>query len=273
QGNVLWARRTGGVNYDRGTALAVDAATGSVAVAGAADYTFDINSSQSSIYVARYSDQGVLAWERKITPTEPDLYSGYGVAFDNRGGLYMTGDFQGNVTFGPTTLTAAEQDMYAVRFDSRGNAVWADRVGGSNTNFGAAIGLAVNTDPSGNAYFAGAVLGTVNFGSIVSQGNSVDMFVAKLNAGGTLTAARGAVAELPLSVYPNPAAGRATLVLPAGGGRLVLSDVLGRPVREQALPAVAGPCPVELTGLTPGLYLLRATLGNGQTASARLTVR
>ena len=39
------------------------------------------------------------------------------------------------------------------------------------------------------------------------------------------------------------------------------------------LPTAAGRCPVSVAGLAPGLYQLQATLGNGQSARAALTVR
>ncbi|GAA3999809.1 hypothetical protein GCM10022408_08510 [Hymenobacter fastidiosus] len=275
QGTVQWAQRFGvATNGDSGSSIAVDAA-GNVAVGGYTDYFYNGTEDGTSIFVGRYNSQGARLWSQKITPAETSYISGYGVAYDGKGGLYMTGNFLGSLTFGPTTLTAANTDngdLYAVRFDGQGKTVWADKVTSPGRDNGV-IGLDVATDGLGNAYVVGAVGGNATFGTIATSGVGINSFVAKLNAGGTITASRPALAALALSVYPNPASEQATLMLPVGGGQLVLTDALGRTVREQALPATAGACPVALTGLTPGLYQLRATLGNGQLASARLTVR
>ncbi|GAA3932207.1 SBBP repeat-containing protein [Hymenobacter algoricola] len=275
QGTVQWAQRFGvATNGDSGSSIAVDAA-GNVAVGGYTDYFFNGTEDGNSIFLGRYNSQGVNLWSRKITPTETSYISGYGVAYDGKGGLYLTGNFLGSLTFGSTTLTAVNNDngdLYVARFNGQGNAVWADKVSSPGQNNGV-IGLDVAADALGNAYVAGVVGGNATFGTIATSGVGINAFVAKLNAGGTITASRPAQVALALSVYPNPASEQAMLMLPVGGGRLVLTDALGRTVREQTLPATAGACPVALTGLTPGLYHLQATLGNGQPASARLTVR
>lgn len=74
--------------------------------------------------------------------------------------------------------------------------------------------------------------------------------------------ATGALAAAPpLTLTPNPAQGRAHLALadplsvPAVA--LVL-DALGREVRRLPLPARAPTVTLDLTGLTPGFYLVRA---------------
>ncbi|QHJ09235.1 SBBP repeat-containing protein [Hymenobacter busanensis] len=270
QGNTVWAQRAGTANNDGVSDVAVDA-SGNVAITGYVNGVFTSTSDASEIYVARFSATGAPQWSRRIVPTAPDYYQGQGVAFDNRGGLYVTGYFESSVTFGTTTLTANTQDVFVVRYDGLGNAIWANRAGGTTAN-DAAIAFDVATDAGGNAYLAGGVLGTVSFGSVASTGTGIGFFVSKLNAGGTITATRAA-ADVALQTYPNPADDYTKLALPAGGGRLALTDALGRTVREQTLPQAAGTYRVALAGLAPGLYHLRATLGNGQTAVSRVTVR
>ncbi|GAA4362377.1 hypothetical protein GCM10023185_30250 [Hymenobacter saemangeumensis] len=270
-GNNVWARRAGGADDDGSKSVAVDP-SGNVVISGFSDYTFLGTSETSSIYVARYSAQGVPVWSRQITPTVDGSYRGEAVAYDGRGGFYVTGGFQGAATFGATTLSAVgEEALFVVRYDGQGNAVWADKATNANAS-SASIGLGVAADANGNAYVTGAMLGTVQFGSLAATTGGIDAFVARLSAG-TVLASGPAAATLALEAYPNPATGSTTLRLPAGGGHLLLTDALGRTVREQALPTAAGACPVSLAGLAPGLYQLRATLGNGQTARAKVQVR
>jgi hypothetical protein len=149
--------------------------------------------------------------------------------------------------------------------------VWADR--GISPATGGAIGFGLAADPSGNVFVAGAVLGNFQLGSLPVSTGGINAFIARLSAGGVLATTRAAAGSVALHAFPNPATGSTTLNLPAGGGQLVLTDALGRTVREQTLPTAAGPCSVSLDGLAPGIYQLRATLNTGSVAHAQVQVR
>ena len=250
QGNALWARRAGGANDDMGMSLTVDAA-GNVAVAGYADDVFVNSTVQRTGYVVRYSSQGTLQWERKITPTVAGTYQS-AAAFDNRGELYLTGHFQGTVTFGGTTLTAARPSVYVVRYNAQGDAVWATQVAGTNS----VISQDVATDASGNAYFFGIMTGTAQFGSIVSTGTSADsFFLAQLAPGSVLTASHPATGPMPARLFPNPASGGlATLTGAAPNHPVHVLDALGRVVRTVVADAHGT---LVLDGLMVGLYVVR----------------
>ncbi len=270
-GTALWAQRTGSAADDNANTIAVDAA-GNVVVGGYANDRQVGTSFESDAFLARFDAQGNPMWTETITPSTGGEYGISGVAFDNRGGLYAIGAFAGTLTLDGNTLTAADETPFIARYDGQGRAIWLNAPTGATVD-DQSVFFDVTTDAAGNAYVAGGALGNISFGPIASPGTGIGAFLAKLNAGGTITAARSRTTELALGVYPNPAAERATLQLPQGGGQLTMSDALGRTVRQQALPATAGTHEVSLAGLQPGLYQLRATLGNGQVATARLTVR
>jgi len=78
----------------------------------------------------------------------------------------------------------------------------------------------------------------------------------RLNGGSGPLAAATAAAPAALTVAPNPAAGRVVLTLPPAATAAELLDALGRPVRR--VPALAGTATLDVTGLAPGLYLVRA---------------
>ncbi|GAB2848154.1 hypothetical protein [Hymenobacter ruber] len=287
-GTPVWAASLGGAAEDAAGGVAVDA-SGSAVVCASSEYAEPGGGIGppfgSTLYLARFTPQGAPLWERRINPSGaangPGTNSGpslaFGVAYDGRGGCYLAGRLRGTATFGPTTLYALNPELFVVRYDGQGNAVWASQGVGTpatpGTDGSSANGI--GTDAAGNAYLTGSAGGTVAFGALVttSSTGSSDVLLAKLTAGSVLTAARPVAAGLVLAAYPNPASGTVTLRLPVGGGQLAVLDALGRPVRQQALPATAGDCPVPLTGLAPGLYQLRATLGNGQPATAPLLVR
>jgi hypothetical protein len=79
----------------------------------------------------------------------------------------------------------------------------------------------------------------------------------------TLLPARAATAVAGFNVYPNPAAGRLRVELPArfGPATLWLTNALGQTVRQKTpTDAVAE---LNLTGLAPGIYVLRAQGASG----------
>ena len=65
--------------------------------------------------------------------------------------------------------------------------------------------------------------------------------------------------EAGLALYPNPVADRLEVSGPAGAGRLVLYDLLGREAVRYALHP--GPNTVDVAALRPGLYLVKWTDG------------
>ena len=80
------------------------------------------------------------------------------------------------------------------------------------------------------------------------------------------------------SVFPNPAAGAATLAasgLPAGPVSITLANALGQVVRTWAGQPVRGTlrAALELGGLPPGVYAVRAALAGGGGFAKRLVVR
>ena len=110
-----------------------------------------------------------------------------------------------------------------------------------------------------------AVVGTfyypsATFGSLVLATNDQQTaFVA--GAAGLPLATKAAGGPAALALFPNPARHAATLRLPAPAAEplpLALLDALGRLVRQQTLPAHAAEAVLDLAGLPPGLYLVRA---------------
>ncbi len=80
-----------------------------------------------------------------------------------------------------------------------------------------------------------------------------------------------------VSVFPNPAHGQLTVLVPGVSGaaqaRLVLCNVLGQHVREAtlALPAAGGQAGFDMAGLPAGVYVLRVQAG-GTTVAKQVIV-
>ena len=122
--------------------------------------------------------------------------------------------------------------------------------------------------PGGAFYITGSLHDAANFGPFALSGTTGpagqasyggDVFLARL-ANATILAARPAAATPALALFPNPARSTATLRLPAPAetaAAAVLLDALGREVRRYAVPARATETTLDVTGLAPGLYLVR----------------
>jgi hypothetical protein len=93
---------------------------------------------------------------------------------------------------------------------------------------------------------------------VVSGGNFVTTRTVTFTTASPL--ATRAAGSSGVSVHPNPTTDRFTLTLATplpSAGTLVLTDVVGRPVRQQALAVGTRTLVVEVAGLMPGVYVLR----------------
>ena len=191
-GNWLWARSAGGVDSDRANCIAVDSAGGvylSGYIGRSAHFGSILLTSHTvldtDIFVAKLSSNGDWIWARGAGgPGSGD--AGRGIAVDNLGNVYLTGDFIGIIAdFGDTILTGAAQyksDIFVAKLDSFGNWLWAKRAGGLEDDRSRAIAV----DNAGNVYLTGGIWGTAEFGDTILIGApfGFDIFVAKLDTEG-----------------------------------------------------------------------------------------
>jgi hypothetical protein len=111
--------------------------------------------------------------------------------------VYITGYFSGEfLTFGNHTLSSdASGDIYVAKYDSSGNALWANIAGGTLNEWGNALA----TDSQDNVYLTGAFSSpTINFGNITLtnsyQGGSsrLEFFIAGYDGSGNVKWAESA---------------------------------------------------------------------------------
>jgi len=106
-----------------------------------------------------------------------------GVVHDPNGNVYTCGYFSQTCRFDSLYLTAnGMADVYISKQDSLGNYLWITRAGGGNSDRAHSI----TTDIFGNIIITGVFRDTAVFGNttLVSSGNSQDIFIAKLDNNG-----------------------------------------------------------------------------------------
>ena len=168
----------------------------------------------------------------------PGTDVGSAIAVDAAGNSVVAGHFTGTARFGTNTLTSAGQtDIFLARYNPAGQVLWARRAGGPG--FDAAKGIAL--DASGNLYLTGAYEGVADFGSTSLTNTTVssfsDIFLARYDAAGNLTWARGAGVEFAHDEGTAVAVDGAGNVLVAG--RSVLETFAGVPVANAGRILVA----------------------------------
>jgi len=201
-GNVMWAKRAGGADWDNARAIAVDG-VGNVYLAGSfrsPSITFGsitLTNTVAGIYDAflvKYDAGGNVLWANAAGGPGNNLPMS--LSTDQSGNVFMTGSFTGSfMTFGSLTVTNhGLDDLFLAKYDASGNVLWAKSEGGSLED----NCYAVATDGAGNAYITGMFRSeTISIGTIVLMNSAgwyptTDVFLAKYDGSGNVLWAVGA---------------------------------------------------------------------------------
>jgi hypothetical protein len=206
-GNFVWAKQMGGLGYDYGHSITLDA-NGNILITGlfngVADFdpgigTFNMTSAGSTdIFVSKLDSVGNYVWARQMGGTAAD--AGSEICIDFLGNVYSAGTFNGTADFDPGTGTLnftalSGSDIFVSKLDSSGNFIWAKQMGGwlNATNDGLA-GLV--TDSYGNVYTTGTfqVVGDFDPGPAnynLNSAGGTDIFISKLDQFGNFVWAKG----------------------------------------------------------------------------------
>ncbi|MBI3852045.1 MAG: hypothetical protein HY298_17440 [Verrucomicrobia bacterium] len=202
-GNVIWVKQAGGVDGsgfpgERGMGVTADNAgnvyiSGTVMDSGAgADFgTNHVTTPDlTDDFVAKYDSVGNCLWV-VIIPTQSPRECV--VSHDAAGNVYVSGRLTGSSTVGAFTISSAGAgDVFRLKLDSAGNAVWYKAYGGAADE----APFWSTTDAAGNGYAAGYVSGnpTDLFGTTTSHATTGrDVFVLKTDKDGNVVWAKEAL--------------------------------------------------------------------------------
>lgn len=192
-GKFVWAKALTGTLSDYAYSIALDK-QGNVYTAGAFFGTVDFDPGTGTayassmggedIFITKLDSSGNLLWVKTMGSSDDD--KAVSITTDKSGNVYATGSFSGGTNFDPSSgssylYPSGASDIFVLKLNSSGSFVWVRQMGGSSSDYGAAIA----TDTSNNVYTSGYFWGTAQFGyaSFTSAGNA-DMFISKQDSAG-----------------------------------------------------------------------------------------
>ena len=221
-GQVLWATSCGGANIDEGRSITIDtigniyiignyrniltikqydsAPIGGGTIGLSTYGTITSVNSLNDIFVIKYNSSGQVLWAASCGGSSTE--QGNSITTDKDNNVYVTGSYQSTMTIkqyasAPSgggavglsiygTLTSSGgQDIFIIKYNSSGQALWATSCGGTSTDQGNSI----TTDKDNNVYVTGNFIGIMTikqYASAPSGGGAVG-----LSTYGTLTSSGG----------------------------------------------------------------------------------
>jgi hypothetical protein len=273
-GTALWANAgLGSSNADYAGDLDVDA-TGNVYATGffySNTLQFGastlVKNGSFDLYLVKYDTNGNLLWAKNEGAPAQGA-RGRGLGHDAAGNIYLAGEFSGpGLLFdtlyltSPNNLSTIDDDLFVVKYNSTGSALWGKSAAGPNTDV--LNGLAM--DGADNLYVAGSFWGSAAFDAFsVSVGNqNADMFAARLFSP-LATGIDQVQHPVVLNIYPNPANEVLTVQSPERLKNMVCLDALGR-VMDVKWDGNS----IGISGLAKGWYSLQAITESGQCLNSR----
>lgn len=198
-GNYLFAKAFGNSGNDNANSIALDG-LGNIYVTGSFSGMVDFDpgagiatltaTGDEDIFIARYDPSGNYGYAKAMEGSSMSVSAGNDIVVDGSGNIYITGYFEDIVDFDPgaavaTLISAGEADVFIAKHDAMGNYVYAKRIGGTDDDSGAGIGI----DASGNVYVTGFFTGTADFDpgagtTNLTSAGFTDIFVAGYDASG-----------------------------------------------------------------------------------------
>ena len=205
EGVLQWAVSWGGDHTEGGNGVAT--VSDGVCVTGHFDQSVDFDPGDGidihtpvgnqDVFVSKFDAYGGFEWARCWGGINNDI--GYGIAIDNSGNIYITGEFSESVDFDPgpgidehkALGWQGKADIFLCKFSPTGDYQWAQTWGGYSRDRGGTV----RSDTSNSIYVSGCFDNTVDFdpGPGIDEHESLDgtnIFISKFGEDGNFIWAR-----------------------------------------------------------------------------------
>jgi hypothetical protein len=185
-GNHQWSQRLGDGQSDHTPRVATDS-SGNVVLAGRLEGTVDYgggpltSAGSFDVFLAKFDASGGHLWSKRFGGVSSDDVGS--VAVDGSDNIIITGNTQGEINLGGSTLTSGTgtRNGYVAKFDASGNHQWS--VGANATD--SVYSNSVDVDANGNVVIAGFFYASMDFGGgTITSAGSADVFVTKFDSAG-----------------------------------------------------------------------------------------
>ena len=187
-GNLLWAKKIGGIESEIGASVCVDS-SGNIILVGSfesASITIGIttlpNSGIDDIFVAKFYPNGDLIWAKGFGG--PSMDNPTCVTTDSTGNIIFCGNYTSpSLNFGNITLTnQGSYDLFMTKLNPNGNVLWAKNFGGTNFEIDAYVKCNTNGEIFLSGSFASDSISIGN--STLNNTGLCDIFLAKFDNNG-----------------------------------------------------------------------------------------
>jgi hypothetical protein len=134
------------------------------------------NHGGADYWVAKYSNLGVMQWQKSLGGSGDDY--AFSIEQTTDGGCIVNG--QSNSTDGDVTGNHGADNYWVVNLDSSGNIQWEKSLGGTGGDFGTCA-----TQTSDSGYIVGGMSGSTD-GDVTGNHGGGDYWIVKLNSSGNI---------------------------------------------------------------------------------------
>jgi len=230
-GQVLWARRAGGVHDDNVSDLAIDA-TGHIYLTGsfigvinlAENFSIQSLNGIPDFYLLRYAPDGTPLLARSMGGALQEQATGIAIHGES---ITVCGYFEGSMTIDGHSLSAnaGQVRAFLAAFDPALQATHLEAL----SSPGDALALSLVPDGTGQLWVSGSFRPSIQFGAqTYPAAGGFDAFLARLNL--VTSTDTPAAPEPEIRIFPNPANDTCTLQTPWANYEVLLFDAAGRQV-------------------------------------------
>ncbi len=149
-GTQQWQKPLGSAGYDITNGALTLGNDGSLYVTGRTTGDIDgTNQGATDTWVAKYDSEGIQTWVKQLGTTDED--EALGIAVDNNGNVYITGETKGSLA----GTREGDGDAWVAQLDSSGNLQWQTQLGTTAVD----IARSVAVDNNGHVYLGGQTFG------------------------------------------------------------------------------------------------------------------
>jgi type IX secretion system substrate protein/beta-propeller repeat-containing protein len=181
-----WAYGFGGLSFEEGTAVAVDA-NDNCYITGRFGNNCQIGStlltghpSYMDAFISKLDNAGNVIWAKEGGGANQDW--SYDIALDHLGNSFITGYFNSTANFGGNMISSIGfNDVFIAKYDLNGSVSWIRNFGSSHND----VGRKICTDNANNVYVAGIFQDSIVIGTTILHTVSwQDIFLAKYDNSG-----------------------------------------------------------------------------------------